>query len=101
MIMKKGFQFLKDNKIELLILAGIVFIFGSFKIFNYSFSYDTDLIILDPKNIMDSWLGLGRYFLVFIKTLFCMYDNLFVVNLLTYVNVFIYSALLIYFFNIG
>lgn len=101
MIMKKVFQFLNDNKMELFILAGIVFIFGSFKIFNYSFSYDTDLIILDPKSIMDSWLGLGRYFLVFIKTLFCMYDNLFLINLLTYVNVFIYSALLIYFFNIG
>lgn len=101
MIMKKVFQFLNDNKMELFILAGIIFIFGSFKIFNYSFSYDTDLIILDPKNIMDSWLGLGRYFLVFIKTLFCMYDNLFLINLLTYTNVFIYSALLIYFFNIG
>lgn len=101
MIMKKVFQFLNDNKMELFILAGIIFIFGSFKIFNYSFSYDTDLIILDSKNIVDSWLGLGRYFLVFIKTLFCMYDNLFLINLLTYTNVFIYSALLIYFFNIG
>ena len=98
--MRSFFEWLKHSKKQVLILLIITLGYGLFKITNYSFSYDTDLILLDPKNIMDSWLGLGRYFLVFLKWIFSFYDDLYLINFLTYVNVFIYSILFIYFLNI-
>lgn len=98
--MRSFFEWLKHSKKQVLILLIITLGYGLFKITNYSFSYDTDLILLDPKNIMDSWLGLGRYFLVFLKWIFSLYDDLYLINFLTYVNVFIYSILFIYFLNI-
>ena len=99
--MRFFFEWLKHSKKQVLILLIITLGYGLFKITNYSFSYDTDLILLDPKNIMDSWLGLGRYFLVFLKWIFSLYDDLYLINFLTYVNVFIYSILFIYFLNIN
>ena len=99
--MRSFFEWLKHSKKQVLILLIITLGYGLFKITNYSFSYDTDLILLDPKNIMDSWLGLGRYFLVFLKWIFSLYDDLYLINFLTYVNVFIYSILFIYFLNIN
>ena len=98
--MRSFFEWLKHSKKQVLILLIITLGYGLFKITNYSFSYDTDLILLDPKNIMDSWLGLGRYFLVFLKWIFSLYDDLYLINFLTYLNVFIYSILFIYFLNI-
>lgn len=99
--MRAFLDWLSHSKKQVLILLVVTFAYGLFKIVNYSFSYDTDLILLDPKNIMDSWLGLGRYFLVFLKWIFSTYDHLYLINFLTYVNIFIYSILFIYFLNIN
>ena len=89
--MRSFFEWLSHSKKQVLILLVLTFAYGLFKIINYSFSYDTDLILLDSKNIMDSWLGLGRYFLVFLKWIFSTYDDLCLINFLTYVNIFVYS----------
>ena len=78
--MRFFFEWLKHSKKQVLILLIITLGYGLFKITNYSFSYDTDLILLDPKNIMDSWLGLGRYFLVFLKWIFSLYDDLYLIR---------------------
>ena len=92
---------MKKNR-ELIILFIIVLLFGLYKIINVSFSYDTDVIILNPKYIMLSWIGLMRYGLTFIKYVLHLYGNVNIrlLNILTYVNVFIYSAVFLKFLSV-
>lgn len=51
---------------------------------------------------MNSWLGLSRYSLVFFKYIFGLYDNINLrfFNIITYINVFIYSIMYLYFIKI-
>ena len=94
---------MKGLRKEIIILAFIVLLFGLYKIINISFGYDTDLLILNPKNIMDSWLSLSRYGLVFLKYIFNLYNSvdLRVFNIITYINVFVYCILFLYFLNLN
>jgi len=93
-----------DKKIvkDILIIGVLVLLFSLYRIINVSIGYDTDLLILNPKNIMDSWLSLSRYGLVFLKYIFHLYSNVDIrmFNILTTINVFIYSILFLYFLNI-
>ena len=87
---------------KIVIIFIFVFIFGLYKIINISFGYDTDILIIDHNNIMDSWLGLSRYGLVFLKYIFRLYSNvnLRFFNAITYINIFLYTVLFMYFLNI-
>ena len=94
---------MKKFKIEIIIIGIITLLFSLYKIINTSFGYDTDLLILYPKYIMDSWLSLSRYSLVFFKYIFHLYNNidLRLFNIITYFNVFIYCIIYLYFLNIN
>ena len=92
---------MKKNK-ELVILFIIVLLFSLYKIINVSIGYDTDIIIVNPKYIMLSWIGLMRYGLVLLKSGLYLYGNVSIrlLNILTYVNVFIYSVLFLKFLKL-
>ena len=93
---------MKRLKKDILIIGILVLVFSLYKIINISFGYDTDLLILDPHNIMDSWLSLSRYGLVFIKYILNLYNNidLRLFNIITYINIFLYSVLFLYYLNL-
>ncbi|MBR1376743.1 MAG: glucosyltransferase domain-containing protein [Bacilli bacterium] len=84
---------------EYVILFVIVLVFSLYKIINISFSYDTDIFILNHKIMMNSWIGISRFGLVFLKYIFHLYGdiNIRTLNILTYINIFIYSSLFLKF----
>lgn len=63
-------------------------------------SYDTDEWLANPQNTLTHWLGIGRFSLVFLKYCFGTGTSLLALNIVTYVNVFIYTVLFLYFIHI-
>jgi len=71
--MKKEFQkfvhYIKEHKLAILALFIVSFFTYGFKLFHYSISIDTEMFLSIPKQVMKSWVGLGRPVLVFLKYL--------------------------------
>ncbi len=63
-------------------------------------SYDTDEWLANPQHTLTHWLGIGRFSLVFLKYCFGTGTSLLTLNVVTYINVFIYTVLFLYFINI-
>lgn len=60
----------KKNTIYLLIVVLFAFLLYLFKITHYSFSIDTECLINDNNELLNSWYGIGRYGLCIFKNIF-------------------------------
>lgn len=69
-----------------------------FKLFFYSYSLDTEFFMVHPKAMLDSWIGIRRFSLVFLKQLYSSFPfSIFRTNWLTVL--FFYIGSLISYFN--
>lgn len=59
--------FLKNNKLTIILVWFFILLAYGIKLFFYSISIDTELIINDYNGTLHHWLGIGRFGLVFIK----------------------------------
>lgn len=101
--MNRGYtlkKYLRESKITIACLGGVIFVFLIFKLTFQTIGYDTDEWILAPEATLEHWLGIGRYSLVFLKQIFGCLNNLNMLNILTYINIFIYTVLFIWFLNL-
>lgn len=95
-------RFLNENKMLILLLFVFNFVFSIQKVFFYNIGYDTDEFLTVPDWTLCIWIGHGRYSLVLLKKIFsfCQINNIYILNAITYLNVFIYSVIFLYFLNI-
>jgi hypothetical protein len=62
-------QFCKYNKISIYLVLVMIFLTYGFMLFHFSFSIDTEAIVILQTGFCDGWLGINRYGLVFTKWL--------------------------------
>jgi hypothetical protein len=90
-------QFLKTNRfIAIFILMVITIIYG-IKVFNISYSMDSELMMTNYGGFLRQWLSQDRYALVFIKRL--LFPDIFnphLSNILTYITLFVFCILVCY-----
>ena len=82
-----------------LIIITFTLIFGLQKILVYNVGYDTAEFLLSKKTSINTFYGSGRIFLGFLKSLYDI-NNLYLINLITYINIGIYTCLFIHFMNL-
>ena len=63
-------RFCKRNKVSIGIVVLMTFLTYGFMLFNFSFSIDTEDIVVRQLDFYDGWIGINRYGLVFTKWLF-------------------------------
>lgn len=92
--------FLKQNKKCVLFLVLFTMLFSLQKIVVYNMGYDTDEFLVNPSGTLYHWLAIDRYTLVLLKNIFPFLDgNLYVLNILTYINFFLFALTFLYFLN--
>ena len=65
-------RFCKKNKVSIGIVVLMTFLTYGFMLFNFSFSIDTEDIVVRQIDFYDGWIGINRYGLVFTKWIFGM-----------------------------
>ncbi len=60
-------RFCKKNKVSIGIVVLMTFLTYGFMLFNFSFSIDTEDIVVRQLDFYDGWIGINRYGLVFTK----------------------------------
>ena len=55
----------KKNKVSIGIVVLVTFLTYGFMLFNFSFSIDTEDIVVRQIDFYDGWIGINRYGLVF------------------------------------
>ena len=60
-------NFIKVHKTSFILTTFFTFIIYGIKLFNYSISIDTEVIISNYKYLLNSWYGIGRFSLGFLK----------------------------------
>lgn len=93
-------NYLCRNRKTISIIGLFTLVFCILRLVFPTISYDTDEWLTNPQNTLTHWLGIGRYSLVFLKYCFGTDTSLLTLNIVTYVNVFIYTILFLYFLNI-
>lgn len=94
--------YIKNNKKTIFIVAIITTLFCVLKLKFSTIGYDTDEWLSNSvEGTLNTWLGIGRYSLVFMKCFVTKTTNLFLINMITYIHVFLYTVLFLYFLNIG
>ena len=63
-------RFCKKNKVSIGIVVLMTFLTYGFMLFNFSFSIDTEDIVVRQLDFYDGWIGINRYGLVFTKWIF-------------------------------
>lgn len=94
-------EYLRQNFKMILGLACFTLIFCLLRLLSDTISYDTDEWLAVPQNTLTHWLSISRYSLVFLKYCFGVKTSLFVLNTATYIQVFIYTVLFLFFLNLG
>ncbi len=92
-------EFIKQYRV-VLFLSFFFFLFSySIKIFTYSYSIDTEIYMLNKNLMLDSWLMIHRFSLVFLKEILGWIPfSIFWTNLFTVI--FFYLGCVIFFFTI-
>lgn len=92
---------LKENLLCLLMITIITFLLYSFKILHFSFSIDTECLINDSKQLLESWYGIGRYGLCLFKIFFhTLPINILLTNLFAIIFLSLCSFLWIVYFEL-
>lgn len=84
-------DFIKVHKTSFILTIFFTFIIYGIKLFNYSISIDTEVIISNYKYLLNSWYGIGRFSLGFLK---------FILGLTPF-NYYLSNVLMILFFAIS
>lgn len=63
-------EFLKFNRYNIFCTIIVALVIYFVKLTQYSISIDTEVMIVSPESLLNSWYGLGRFGLCFIKELF-------------------------------
>jgi hypothetical protein len=83
--------FVKTNKFLAIFILTVITIIYGIKIFNLSYSMDSELMMTNYGGFLRQWLSQDRYALVFIKRLlFPNMFNLYLANILTYIALFVF-----------
>lgn len=91
-------EFLRKNKYPIIIIFIIGLFAYSVKLFTYSISIDTEILIYTPEKILDSWIAIGRWALVGTKQLFHFIPiNIYLTNIFTFLIFFI--SIIFWFIN--
>lgn len=94
--------YLKKRKLVCFLLLLFVVFFSLQKMIWYSVGYDTASFLYRTETMLQSWYTHSRFMLVFLKRAFPFLNgNLLTLNVLTYVHVYIYTILFLYFLNLG
>ena len=91
--------FIKEYKIVIAFLFFISLVTYGIKLFQYSISIDTEVLINTPMALLKSWIGINRPVLVFLKGILGFHPfNVFLAQNITYVFFTSYSIILFYLF---
>ena len=89
--------FIKEYKIVIAFLFFISLVTYGIKLFQYSISIDTEVLINTPMALLKSWIGINRPVLVFLKGILGLHPfNVFLAQNITYVFFTSYSIILFY-----
>lgn len=92
-------NYMGENRRTMGLLGIFVMAFFLIRLLFPTVGYDTDEWVVSPESTLRHWENLGRYSLVWMKRLTGNGANLFLMNLATAVNVFLYTVLFLYFLN--
>lgn len=103
--MKLGFQrfksFVQNRKwaIACIVMTSIILYLP--KMANFTYSIDSERMAINPTEVMNSWIGIGRFGLVLLKHFFLFGTNLnpFFINGATYLLLAMSAILLLYIFD--
>lgn len=92
-------EFFRKNKITLLILFFIGIVVYGIRLFCYTISIDTEILINDPKTLLSGWIALGRFGLVGLKRILGLIPiNIIVTNIVAYII--LYISIIIWIINL-
>ncbi len=63
------FHFCQNNRLSIYLVLAMVFLTYGFMLLHFSFSIDTEAIVVKQLGFCDGWLGINRYGLIFTKWL--------------------------------
>ena len=93
--------YLKKRRLVCLLLLVFVVFFCGWRLYFDSLGYDTSVMLYAPEFMLRSWYTHSRFMLVFLKRAFpVLIRNTTVMNVLTYVHVYLYTILFLYFLNL-
>lgn len=91
-------KFLKDNKWNILFVSILTIAIYSYKLLNYSFSIDTEVMINNPHGQMVSWMITGRWSLYLTKFVFHLIPiNITLTNVLAVIFLILNSVIWTYY----
>lgn len=101
---KEKFNYFKEQIKENIIPIIAILILGLFtygiKLLKYSFSIDTEALLINRQALLESWISIGRYGLVFIKQIIDLpYINLYLANIIGFILLFLTTLVCIYNIN--
>ena len=92
-------EFFKTNKYNLLIVLLVGLLIYSIRMIFYSISIDTEVLINNPEQLLNSWMSIGRFGLVGIKKLFNLVPiNINLTNIFTFII--FYISIVIWMMNV-
>ena len=93
-------NFLKNNKLTIILTWFFILMAYGIKLFFYSISIDTEAIINDYNGLLNSWLSIGRFGLIFTKKLLKLVPfNPYVACFLMIFTMFLFSIFISFLFN--
>lgn len=94
--MKKIMNFMKSEKLILSLIFILMFVIY-FYYFNNIISIDTEHFIINKNELLNSWIGINRFSLVFIKNIINIPFNILITRIFTfilfYISIIIYTYL--------
>ena len=102
--LKKDFNllldFLKTNKLTIILTWFFILFAYGIKLFFYSISIDTEAIINNYDNLLNSWLSIGRFGLIITKKILHLVPfNPYAANFLMLCSMFLFSIFLSFLFD--
>lgn len=78
--------FIKDNILPIIIIIIMGLLTYGIKLITYSFSIDTEAFLTNREAVLQSWISISRYGLVFIKKIIDIpFINLYIANFVGFI----------------
>ena len=101
-IVKRAADYIREHRVTAAVLLIYTVAFAAFRVSRYSVGYDTEIFLLDPEMFFRSNYEHGRFMMTFLNRLLpFLRGNLTLINILTYVNVFIYTIMFLIFLDVS
>ncbi len=93
-------EFLEKNKKTILGILVLGLITYGIKLITYSFSIDTEAFLVNREGLLNSWIALDRYGLVFLKNIIDFANiNLYLANFMGFL--FLFLAVIVCVYNVS